>query len=110
MDERIGPALSIMRRSTDPFKSYVLIKPECPAVLLIYIGCQMRVVGERRLNKGLPCSFAVLVSVYKKRFKMALMQEHEALRSSGTINGERETHLRKQVRHLGFDDIPIVGG
>lgn len=66
-------------------------------------------IGKRRLNKGLSHSFAVLAWVYEKCLKMAVMQEHEALRGSGAIDRKDQTHLRKEAQNLRLDSVSVVG-
>lgn len=64
--------------------------------------------GKSLMDKGLANTFAVLIGVYKKRFQMPFVQEHEAERRVRAIDGDQQGPLREKAQNLSLDGVAVV--
>ncbi len=86
MNEGIRPSLPIMGRRSRADETDLLIERERLWVLLIHIGCQLRMGRDGSRYEGFADPLSMLIRVDKQCLQMTVMQKHETLRYVCGIN------------------------
>lgn len=109
MNEGVRPSLPIMGRRSRADETDMLIERERLWVLLIHIGCQLRMGRDGSRYEGFADPFSMLIRVDKQCLQMTVMQKHETLRRACGIDCKLQAHLWEELHKLGLNGRLVVG-
>lgn len=87
----------------------MLIERERLWVLLIHIGCQLRMGHDGSRYEGFADPLSMLIRVDKQCLQMTVMQKHEPLRRACGIDCKLQAHLREERLKLGLNGRLVDG-
>ena len=87
----------------------MLIERERLWVLLIHIGCQLRMGRDRSRYEGFADPISMLIRVDKQCLQMTVMQKHETLRPACGIHCKLQAHLWEELQKLGLNGRLVEG-
>ena len=107
MNQRIGPALVIERRTAHALESQFFVEANRLSILLIDVGSHPGVKAKTVAHQSGTNSSTSTSRIYEQRLHMSVVNEHEGERVIVCIHRKQERCLRKKTAHHLVDGKTI---